>query len=321
MPGHSQSVMNKAISRYQPDKIFSAVSFLSALMVFAVLLGLILSLLSGSQSALSTFGLSFVYRDVWDPIHGEFGAAAAIYGTLVSAFIACLIAVPLSLGIAVFLSELAPRWVSAPVGKAIELLAAIPSIIFGMWGLFVFCPWFSDSFQMWAGEHLAEWPLIGPLFNGPPIGIGLLSAGIILALMILPIITSLTRDALASIPNILRETAYGIGANPFEVITKVLLPSVRRAVFSACILGLGRALGETMAVTFVIGGANRIQASLFMPATSIASTIAQQFNEATQPIHIASLLGLGVLLFVITLLVMLIANKMLAANKMGGVKK
>ncbi|MCG6508105.1 phosphate ABC transporter permease subunit PstC, partial [Vibrio parahaemolyticus] len=260
MPGHSQSVMNKAISRYQPDKVFSAVSFLSALMVFAVLLGLILSLLSGSQSALTTFGLSFVYRDVWDPINGEFGAAAAIYGTLVSAFIACLIAVPLSLGIAVFLSELAPRWVSAPVGKAIELLAAIPSIIFGMWGLFVFCPWFSDSFQMWAGEHLAEWPLIGPLFNGPPIGIGLLSAGIILAFMILPIITSLTRDALASIPNILRETAYGIGANPFEVITKVLLPSVRRAVLSACILGLGRALGETMAVTFVIGGANRIQA-------------------------------------------------------------
>ncbi|EKO3553998.1 phosphate ABC transporter permease subunit PstC [Vibrio fluvialis] len=315
MPGHSQSVMNKAISRYQPDKIFSAVSFLSALMVFAVLLGLILSLLSGSQSALTTFGLSFVYRDVWDPINGEFGAAAAIYGTLVSAVIACLIAVPLSFGIAVFLSELAPRWVSAPVGKAIELLAAIPSIIFGMWGLFVFCPWFSDSFQMWAGEHLAEWPLIGPLFNGPPIGIGLLSAGIILAFMILPIITSLTRDALASIPNILRETAYGIGANPFEVITKVLLPSVRRAVLSACILGLGRALGETMAVTFVIGGANRIQASLFMPATSIASTIAQQFNEATQPIHIASLLGLGVLLFAITLVVMLVANKMVGVKK------
>lgn len=315
MPGHSQSVMNKAISRYQPDKIFSAVSFFSALMVFAVLLGLILSLLSGSQSALTTFGLSFVYRDVWDPINGEFGAAAAIYGTLVSAVIACLIAVPLSFGIAVFLSELAPRWVSAPVGKAIELLAAIPSIIFGMWGLFVFCPWFSDSFQMWAGEHLAEWPLIGPLFNGPPIGIGLLSAGIILAFMILPIITSLTRDALASIPNILRETAYGIGANPFEVITKVLLPSVRRAVLSACILGLGRALGETMAVTFVIGGANRIQASLFMPATSIASTIAQQFNEATQPIHIASLLGLGVLLFAITLVVMLVANKMVGVKK------
>jgi phosphate transport system permease protein len=307
--------MNRFISHYQPDRVFNTISFLSALVVFAVLFGLILSLLVGSQSALTTFGLSFIYRDVWDPINGEFGAAAAIYGTLVSACIAIIIAVPLSIGIAVFLSELAPTWVRTPVSKAIELLAAIPSIIFGMWGLFVFCPWFSDSFQMWAAQYLAPLPIIGPLFDGPPIGIGLLSAGIILAFMILPIITSLTRDALGQVPNILRETAYGIGANQYEVIMKVLVPSVKRAVMSACILGLGRALGETMAVTFVIGGANRIQASLFMPATSIASSIAQQFNEATKPIHIASLLGLGVLLFAITLIVMMLANKLIGAKR------
>jgi len=307
--------MNKINHRYHPDKIFSFVSLSSAFIVFIVLFGLIASLVYGSRTALSTFGLSFVYRDVWDPINGEFGAAAAIYGTLVSSLIACVIAVPLSLGIAVFLSELAPSWIRTPVSKAIELLAAIPSIIFGMWGLFVFCPWFSDSFQLWAADYLAPLPIIGPLFDGPPIGVGLLSAGIILAFMIIPIITSISRDALASIPNILRETAYGIGANQFEVITKVLIPSVGRAVMTACILGLGRALGETMAVTFVIGGANRVETSLFMPATSIASSIAQQFNEATNPIHIASLLGLGVLLFAITLIVMFVANRVIGMKK------
>lgn len=306
--------MNRLLNRYHPDNVFSMVSLTSAFLVFLVLFGLLVSLVSGSRSALTTFGLSFVYRDIWDPIKGEFGAAASIYGTLVSSLIAIVIAVPLSVGIAIFLSELAPAWIRTPVSKAIELLAAIPSIIFGMWGLFIFCPWFSDHFQQWAGEHLTGIPWFGSLFSGPPIGVGLLTAGIILAFMILPIITSLTRDALAAIPNILRETAYGIGANQYEVTMKVLLPSVKRAVMSACILGLGRALGETMAVTFVIGGANRIETSLFMPTTSIASTIAQQFNEATQPIHIAALLGLGVLLFAITIIVMVIANRLIGTR-------
>ncbi len=297
------------------DNIFNSVSLLSALIVLVLLAGLIISLISGSQLAFSTFGFKFIFNDTWDPIQGIFGAAASIYGTIVSSLIACLIAVPLSLGIAIFLSELAPEWIRTPVAKAIELLAAIPSIIFGMWGLFVFGPWFSDNFQVWSSEHLGDLPVIGALFSGPPIGVGLLSAGIILSFMILPIITSLTKEALASIPNVLRETAYGIGANQYEVITKVLLPSVKRAVVSACILGLGRALGETMAVTFVIGGTNRIETSLFMPATSIASTIAQQFNEATDSVHISSLLGLGVLLFVITFIVMLLANRLVGAKK------
>lgn len=281
----------------------------------ALLGGLFISLIHGSELAFSTFGLDFVFSDQWDPVNGIFGAAPAIFGTLVSAFIACLFAIPLSLGIAIFLSELAPEWIRTPIGKAIELLAAIPSIIFGMWGLFVFGPWFSENFQVWAGDHLSFIPVIGTLFSGPPIGVGLLSAGIILSFMILPIITALTREALASIPNVLRESAYGIGANQHEVIMKVLLPSVKRAVVSACILGLGRALGETMAVTFVIGGANRIESSLFMPATSIAATIAQQFNEATDSVHISSLLGLGVLLFVITFLVMFAANRLVGAKK------
>jgi len=307
--------MNKAIHNNRGDSIFNSISMFSALIVLVLLSGLILSLINGSRLAFSTFGLHFIFDNTWDPIHSVFGAAASIYGTLVSSFIACIIAIPLSLGIAIFLSELAPKWIRSPIGKAIELLAAIPSIIFGMWGLFVFGPWFSDNIQTWSTEHLGDIPVIGDLFSGPPIGVGLLSAGVILSFMILPIITALTREALASIPNVLRETAYGLGANQYEVITKVLLPSVKRAVVSACILGLGRALGETMAVTFVIGGANRIQASLFMPATSIASTIAQQFNEATNAIHISSLLGLGVLLFVITFIIMFIANRLMGAKK------
>ncbi|WP_036819996.1 phosphate ABC transporter permease subunit PstC, partial [Photobacterium sanctipauli] len=215
------------------------------------------------------------------------------------------------LGTAIFLAELTPKWVSVPVSKAIELLAAVPSIIYGMWGLFVFVPWFSEGFQMWAGMNLTGLPIIGQWFNGPPIGIGLLSAGIILSFMILPIMTSLTRDALKSVPNVLREAAYGTGATPFEVITKVLLPKVKNATVSAGILGLGRALGETMAVAFVIGGASRIEFSFFMPASSISSTIAQQFNEATNPMHIASLIGLGVVLFIITFFVMGFARRLL----------
>ncbi|MDD1830024.1 phosphate ABC transporter permease subunit PstC, partial [Photobacterium sp. ZSDE20] len=250
-----------------------------------------------------------------DPINSNFGAASAIYGTLVTSFIAICIAVPVALGTAIFLAELAPKWISSPVSKAIELLAAIPSIIYGMWGLFVFAPWFSEGFQMWALTNLSGIPILGTWFSGPPIGIGLLSAGIILSFMILPIMTALTRDALRSIPDVLREAAYGVGATPFEVITKVLLPKVKSAVASAGILGLGRALGETMAVAFVIGGANRIETSLFMPASSISSTIAQQFNEATNEVHISSLIALGLVLFAITFVVMGAARYLLKRGK------
>nr|MDT0251230.1 phosphate ABC transporter permease subunit PstC [Endozoicomonas sp.] len=286
------------------DSIFYRLSFASAVLIFLVLTGIIISLIDGGWQALAKFGPGFIFSNTWDPVGGEFGAAAAIYGTLVSSLIAILIAIPVGLGTAVFLAELAPDWISKPVGMAIELLAAVPSIIYGMWGLFVFAPWFSEGFQLWALENLVDLPLIGPWFDGPPIGIGLLTAGIILSFMILPIITALTRDALKTVPDVVREAAYGIGATPYEVITRVLLPTIKNAVVNAGILGLGRALGETMAVAFVIGGANRIETSLFMPASSISSTIAQQFNEATNELHIASLISLGLVLFIITFVVM-----------------
>ncbi len=286
------------------DTVFFRLSFTSAVFILVLLIGIVLSLIDGGWMAFREFGPGFVFRNIWDPVNSQFGAASAIYGTLVSSLIAMVIAVPLSIGIAIFLAELAPKWISEPVGMAIELLAAVPSIIYGMWGLFVFAPWFSESFQLWAADNLVELPLIGQWFDGPPIGIGLLTAGIILAIMILPIISSLVRDALKTVPDVLREAAYGVGATPFEVVTKVLLPRIKNAAVGASILGLGRALGETMAVAFVIGGANRIETSLFMPASSISSTIAQQFNEATDPMHISSLIALGVVLFLLTLVVM-----------------
>ncbi|MBC7006019.1 phosphate ABC transporter permease subunit PstC [Photobacterium sp. BZF1] len=297
------------------DSIFNRISLFSAALIFITLVGIVLSLIDGGWKAFSEFGPGFVFRNVWDPVNSDFGAASAVYGTLVTSLIAIVIAIPVAIGTAIFLAELAPRWIALPVSKAIELLAAVPSIIYGMWGLFVFAPWFSEGFQMWAAMHLVGLPLIGSWFDGPPIGIGLLTAGIILSFMILPIVTALTRDALQSIPNVLREAAYGVGATPYEVITRVLLPKIKSAVVSAGILGLGRALGETMAVAFVIGGANRIETSLFMPASSISSTIAQQFNEATNPMHISSLIGLGLVLFAITVVVMGTARYLTRASK------
>ncbi|WP_419177622.1 phosphate ABC transporter permease subunit PstC [Gallaecimonas pentaromativorans] len=265
---------------------------------------LLLSLVTGAWPALEKFGLGFFFSNEWDPVNEQFGAANALYGTLVSSFIAVLLALPVGVGVAIFLSELSPKWLSKPLSIAIELLAAVPSIIYGMWGLFVFAPWFSEGFQMWAGEHLAELPVIGSLFSGPPMGVGLLTSGIILAFMILPILTSLIKEALSTVPNVLREATYGIGATQFEVIAKVLLPAIKGPIFGALILALGRALGETMAITFVIGGAQSMDVSLFMPATSISATIAEQFNEATGETHIASLIGLGLVLFMITFVVM-----------------
>ena len=311
MPTVATSALSSRLERLDGDTVFFRLSFSSAVLILLVLTGIVLSLIDGGWMALSEFGPGFVFRNIWDPVNGQFGAASAVYGTLVSSLIAMVIAVPLSLGIAIFLAELAPNWISQPVGMAIELLAAVPSIIYGMWGLFVFAPWFSETFQMWAADNLADFPVIGPWFDGPPIGIGLLTAGIILAIMILPIVSSLVRDALKTVPNVLREAAYGVGATPFEVVTKVLLPAIKNAAVGASILGLGRALGETMAVAFVIGGANRIETSLFMPASSISSTIAQQFNEATDALHISSLIGLGIVLFMLTFVVMGFARVLL----------
>ena len=275
--------------------------------MFSILIALII----GAWPALQKFGPAFFVSTSWNPVTKEFGAANALYGTLVSSVIAVALALPVGLAIAIFLSELCPKWLAQPLYIAIELLAAIPSIIYGMWGLFVFAPWFANGFQMWSGEHLGDLPVIGGIFSGPPMGVGLLTSGIILAFMILPILTSLIKEALSTLPNVLREATYGIGATQFEVITKVLLPAIKSTVFGALILSLGRALGETMAITFVIGGAQSMNTSLFMPATSISATIAEQFNEATGDIHIASLIGLGLVLFMITFLVMGTARVML----------
>lgn len=294
----------KFFTHNRVERLFRRASFTSAICIMLLMTALFASLVGGAWPAISQFGFGFITSTDWDPVKSLFGAANALYGTIVSAVIAVLLATPIGIAIAISLSELVPKWVAKPISIAIELLAAVPSIIYGMWGLFVFAPWFSENIQMWLLDHLSEIPVIGNLFSGPPIGLGLLTSGIILAIMILPILTSLIKDALATVPNVLRESSYGIGAHSYEVILKVLLPSIKSSILGAFILALGRALGETMAITFVIGGSQGINASLFMPATSISATIAEQFNEATNPLHLASLLELGLVLFVITFIVM-----------------
>lgn len=291
-------------STLQGDTLFRRACISSAGVISVLMLAILISLAVGAWPALDKFGLSFFTSSEWNPVTETFGAANALYGTVVSSIIAVVLALPVGVAIAIFLSELSPEWLSRPLSIAIELLAAVPSIIYGMWGLFVFAPWFSDGFQMWAGEHLVGLPIIGGFFDGPPMGVGLLTSGIILAFMILPILTSLIKEALSTVPSVLREATYGIGATHYEVIVKVLLPAIKSSVFGALILALGRALGETMAITFVIGGAQSISQSLFMPATSISATIAEQFNEATGELHISSLIGLGLVLFMITFVVM-----------------
>ena len=296
---------------FDTDRFFQRICWISAAIISVLMIAIFLSLVMGAWPALQEYGFGFITSTEWDPINNQFGAANALYGTVVSSVIAIALALPVGLAIAVFLSEICPKVIAHPIAIAIELLAAVPSIIYGMWGLFVFAPWFSENFQFWALEHLSEVPVIGTLFSGPPMGVGLLTSGIILSFMILPILTSLIREALRTIPNVLREASFGIGATPYEVITRVLLPAIKAPILGALILALGRALGETMAITFVIGGAQGIDLSLFMPATSISATIAEQFNEATGELHTASLIGLGLVLFFITFVVMGAARLMI----------
>ena len=238
----------------------------------------------------------------------EFGALVAIFGTLVSSTIAMLIAVPLSFGVALFITELAPTWLKRPIGTAIELLAAIPSIIYGMWGLFVFAPMFADHIQPWITEHTEDIPVLGLLFGGPPMGIGMFTAGLILAIMVMPFITAVMRDVFEIVPEVLKESAYGLGATTSEVVVKVVLPYTKIGVIGGIMLGLGRALGETMAVTFVIGNAHRLHGSLFMPGTTISATLANEFTEAVGEIYTSSLLALGMILFLITFIVLALAQ-------------
>jgi len=297
------------------DAAFRGFTRFFALAVLGLFVALIATLLSGAWPAFRHFGAEFLIRAEWDPINDDFGALVPIYGTLITSCIALLVAVPLSFGIAVFLTELSPRFLRRPLGMAIELLAAVPSVIYGMWGLFVFVPFFAERVQPVLGKYLGPIPVLGPLFQGPQIGIGLLTAGLILALMILPFIASVMRDVFEAVPELLKESAYGLGATTWEVIWKVVFPHAQRGVVGGVMLGLGRALGETMAVTFVIGNAHRIATSLFMPGSTISSVLANEFAEAVTELHLSSLIALGFILFLITLVVLGIAKILLAQSE------
>ena len=297
------------------DDAFRYLTLGFALVVLLVLGGVIVALVRGAWPALSTFGFGFLTTEVWNPVTEKFGALAPIYGTLVTSAIAMVIGIPISFGIAVFLTELAPLWLRRPVGIAVELLAGIPSIIYGIWGFFVLAPILQTSVQPFLIGTFGKLPLIGLLFRGPPYGIGMLTAGLILAIMVLPFITAIMREVFESVPPMLKESAYGLGATTSEVVWQVVLPATRVGVVGGVILGLGRALGETMAVTFVIGNAHRISASLLAPGTTISASIANEFTEAVGDLYLSSLIALGLILFVITFFVLAIAKLLLLRMK------
>jgi phosphate transport system permease protein len=293
------------------DAIFKNLTRLAALGVLSLLVAILISLVMGSQVTLAKYGVSFLFSDEWDPVNSEYGALVPIVGTLMTSVIALLIAVPVSFGIALFLTELAPAWLRRPLGTAIEMLAAIPSIIYGMWGLFVFAPVFQRYVQPSLISTLGEIPGVGALFQGPAFGIGIFTAGIILAVMIIPFITAVMRDVFELVPTLLKESAYGLGATTWEVVWRVVLPFTKAGVIGGVMLGLGRALGETMAVTFVIGNAYRLSGSVFAPGNSIASSLANEFAEASDDVHLSALIELGLILFLITTIVLALSKFLL----------
>jgi phosphate transport system permease protein len=299
------------------DRAFRLLTFSSAAAVLVLLGGVIVVLIVGAMPALKTFGFDFLTSESWNPVTEKFGALAPVYGTVVVAIIAMLVAVPIGIGIAVFLSELCPQSLRGPIGIAIELLAGIPSIIYGIWGLFVFAPFLQATLQPALINTFADVPWLSSLFGGPPYGIGVMTAGLVLAIMVLPFIASVSRDVFASTPAVLKEAAYGVGATTWEVVRNVILPYARVGVIGAILLGLGRALGETMAVTFVIGNAHRISASILAPGTTISATIANEFTEAVGDIYTSALFALGLILFVITFVVLAIARYMLLRLERG----
>ncbi|BET95200.1 phosphate ABC transporter permease PstC [Xenorhabdus sp. TCT-1] len=294
------------------DMIFSALVKLAALLTLFLLGGIIISLIIASWPSIQTFGFAFLWSKEWDAPAGLFGALVPIYGTLMTSLIALIIAVPVSFGIALFLTELSPNWLKRPLGVAIELLAAIPSIVYGMWGLFVFAPLFASYFQQPVGDVFSSIPIVGALFSGPAFGIGILAAGVILAIMIIPYIASVMRDVFEQIPVMMKESAYGIGCTTWEVIWHIVLPYTRNGVIGGVMLGLGRALGETMAVTFIIGNTYQLDSlSLYMPGNSITSALANEFAEAESGLHTAALMELGLILFVITFIVLALSKLMM----------
>ena len=293
------------------DIAFRHLTRAAAIVVLLILGGIIVSLVIGSWPALEKFGFRFLTTEVWNPVTEKFGAIAPIYGTLLTSLIAMLIAVPVGLFIAMFLTELCPMWLRRPIGIAIELLAGIPSIIYGIWGLFVFAPFLQQHVQPFLIDTIGNVPFVGGLFAGPPYGIGVLTAGLILAIMVLPFITSISRDVFEAVPPVPKEAAYGLGSTTWEVSRYVVLPFTRVGVIGGVMLGLGRALGETMAVTFVIGNAHRVSPSLLAPGTTISATIANAFTEAVGDLYTSSLIALGLILFVITFIVLALARLML----------
>jgi phosphate transport system permease protein len=293
------------------ERVFRSATLAAAILVLLILGGVAASLLRGAWPALSHFGIKFVTREVWNPVTDEFGALAPIYGSLVTSLIAMVLAVPTGFGIALFLTELCPPWLKRPIGVSVELLAAVPSIIFGIWGLFVLAPVVQRHLQPWLISHIGPLPGIGRLFQGPPFGIGILTAGLVLAIMVLPFIAATMRDVFDTVPPMLKESGYGLGATTWEVIWHVVVPHSRVGMVGGIMLGLGRALGETMAVTFVIGNAHRISASILAPGTTISSAIANEFTEAVGELYTSSLIALGLLLFIITFTVIIAAQAML----------
>ena len=297
------------------DLVFRNLTFLFAFLVLLILGGVIVALVDGAIPALRAFGAGFLSTDVWNPVTEKFGALAPIYGTLVTSGIAMVIGIPVAFGIAVFITEICPIWLKRPLATMIELLAAIPSIIYGIWGLFVLAPFLQQYVEPAIINSLGQVPGIGALFSGPPLGIGVLTAGFILSIMVLPFISSIMRDVFETVPAILKESAYALGSTRAEVVWSIVLPFTRIGVVGAIMLGLGRALGETMAVTFVIGNAHRISASILEPGTTISASLANEFTEAVGDLYLSSLIALGLILFVITFIVLAIAKAMLLRLK------
>jgi phosphate transport system permease protein len=293
------------------ERLFSSATLAAALVVLALLGGVAVSLLVGAWPAFAHFKLGFLTTEIWNPVTDKYGALAPVYGTLVTSVLALLLAIPVSFGIGIFLTELAPVWLKRPVGVAIELLAAVPSIIYGIWGLFVLAPILQRHVQPWLIDVIGPLPIVGKLFQGPPFGIGVLTASFVLAIMVIPFISAVTRDVFETVPDVLKESAYGLGATTWEVIWQVVVPYARSGMIGGIMLGLGRALGETMAVTFVIGNAHRIGSSLLAPGTTISASIANEFAEAVGDLYTSSLVALGALLFLITFSVIAAARFML----------
>jgi phosphate transport system permease protein len=306
----SNNIQNKSMGA-TIDTLFRSTTMFFAFLVLLLLLGIIATLFIGSWPALKEFGPGFFISDAWNPVKVDFGGLVPIYGTIITSLIAMLIGIPVSFGIAIFITELSPVWLKRPIGIAIELLAGIPSIIYGMWGLFVFAPFFADHIEPWINDHLGTLPMIGQFFQGPPMGIGMLTAGFILAIMVIPFTCSVMRDVFEIVPNMLKESAYSLGSTTWEVIWNVVLPYTKTGVIGGIMLGLGRALGETMAITFVIGNAHELSSSLLMPGNTISSALANEFTEAVGDIYTSSLITLGLTLFVITFIVLALAKILL----------